>query len=118
MLIVARPTPNRGTYANQWEFALSAFPADRVVDLNTPTDVQRIVLAPPDGRYVQGVESLDTLQHPSDATYVFGPDWAHLTPEDIRDGDRLVYIPTATHHEMYSWVAYSVVMWDRRMKRG
>jgi hypothetical protein len=118
MIVLARPSPNRGVYENQWEYALSAFPPDQVVDLEAPTIAPRLVLAPRAGRYVRGVIDLADVVHPEDATYVFGPDWAHLTVEDTREGDQMVYIPTASPHEMYSWVAYAVTMWDRHLKRS
>lgn len=110
----------------QWDFVLSNFKPDEVVVLgdyeptskvlrsarrSLPTEGERVILAPQNGRYISGTIALCDFTHPEHATYIFGPDNAHL--HDI-EGDHYVYIPTDTHHEMYSWVAGAVTLWDRR----
>lgn len=124
--------------ANQWAFALSNFKPDRLsvwspcdadlrnrplrgaapVDAVTVSDSDVVVLAPPNGRHVRGEISLVEFDHPEHALYVIGPDGEHLTADRIEVDYQAVYVPTDTVDEMYSWVVWAVVAWDRRMKRG
>jgi len=108
----------------QWSFLLSNFRPDeiRLLGEYEPTDkifrdVKRglpnkplIILTPKDGRYMKGDISLSNFTHPEDAVYVFGSDKKHMEPMD----GTLVYIPTDSNVEMYSWSAGAVVLWDRR----
>ena len=70
-----------------------------------------------DTRDNHGIQSEFT--HPKDATYLFGPDEVPM-PKAFLDGrqpDHLVYVPTDTHRDMFSFVTFAVVAWDRRMKQ-
>lgn len=81
-------------------------------------DVDLVVLAPEEGKYIQGTESLLTFNHPEDCIYLFGASHQNLTEEDL--GSRwhyAVYIPTH-QHEMYAHCAAYVTLWDRWCKRG
>lgn len=120
---------------NQWDYILSNFAADNIYLLNgmEPTgkllqaatrittvdelpEIPLILLAPLQGRYIQGDESLVDFVHPADATYLFGSDKAHMEQELLgtRVPDHKVYVPTDDNTEMYSWTAYTSVVWDRR----
>jgi hypothetical protein len=85
-----------------------------------PDDRPLVVLAPADGKYVKGTESLAGFAHPDDAIYVFGGSQNNLSNEDdlgFRRPAALVYIPTVKL-EMYSVAAAYIVLWDRYVKRG
>ena len=80
---------------------------------------QPIVLVQPrNGKFFKGVISLEDFQHPQNATYLLGPDKIPMPPEILggRTPEFSVYIPTGTNRDMFSFVAYAVVAWDRRMK--
>lgn len=73
-----------------------------------------------DGRYLQGNESLVDFTHPEDAVYLFGASDLNLSIEDdfgAKEPDHLVYIPTI-EHEMYSFSAGYITLYDRFVKRG
>lgn len=127
-----------GWIQNQWEFVLSHFVPDDVwvrgapddwksyhkpVHIETAKELPKerplIVLAHPQGRYVQGVESLGIFEHPKDAIYLFGGDDVLLTEEDDlgRKPDAIVYIPVKKY-EMYSFVAAAITLYDRLVKNG
>ena len=66
----------------------------------------------------RGTVSLAEFEHPEDATYLFGPDES-LMPKAFMGGctpDHCVYVPTDTDRDMFSFVAFAVVAWDRKMK--
>ena len=123
----------------KWEFALSHFEPDAVYVFggdslpesqalasatlirdasDLPPGASLVVLAPANGANVQGTESLEAFSHPADVVYWFGSDARHLDAElfDQRQPDSLVYIPTDTIDQMYSFTAWCVVAWDRRSK--
>lgn len=85
-----------------------------------PEDRNLVVLAPIDGRYIQGEQSLKDFEHPEDVIYLFGSTQANLNDEDDLGGrvpDSLVYIPTVKL-ECYSHSAAYMTLWDRYVKRG
>ncbi len=84
-----------------------------------PPEPSLIVLAPIDGRFVQGENSLKDFVHPEDAIYMFGGSHSVLTLDDLggRTPDHTIYIPTVKH-EMYSFAAGYITIWDRLLKRG
>lgn len=95
-----------------------ALPCDTAMEL--PSDRPLIVLAPIDGKFIKGNESLVDFVHPEDAIYLFGGSHAVLSDEDDLGGrvpDSLVYIPTVGL-EMYSHSAAYITLWDRYVKRG
>lgn len=123
----------------QWEYALSHFRPDALycvggteaptgAVLSTATVIANsnevpsastlVLLAPTNGLYVQGDESLTTFVHPTDAVYWLGSDAHHLDPvvELPRAPDHRVYIPVDTADQMFSHAVWCVVAWDRRSK--
>lgn len=141
MFTVALPLPQQGHHQKQWDYILSSFPPDRLLVFGNPDDAPKtnafsklkakylnslkgtsgtvVVLAPDNGSYVKGDESLVEFKHPDDVIYYFGDDRSRLGFEQIgRSPDHKVFIPTATRDELYSWQAYSIVAWDRVLKSG
>lgn len=128
--------PGISEFQNQWDYVLTAFEPDELIVIgdisNRPQSnvfkyaryidsislimEDLIIFAPKNGRYVQGKESLVTFEHPENATYLFGNDKLNLDPSVVSDNDNLVYIPTDSDHDLYSWCVYSVAIWDRRSK--
>lgn len=123
---------------NQWDFVLCNFkPAniyllvgDNVASmvmsnpLKTAQLIQsyaelpqkkRICMAPKHGQLIQGSVALSEFHHPDDAVYIFGSD---SKPMDMFDYDVALYVDTDTTDDMYSFAAYAVTAWDRRMKLG
>ena len=85
-----------------------------------PSGRPLILLAHPEGRYIQGTESLTSFVHPADAIYLFGASHVNLSVEDDLGGrtpDNLVYIPYV-QYEMYSYAAAYITLYDRYVKRG
>lgn len=82
-------------------------------------DQPLVLLQPNNGRHIRGVTNLTEFMHPIDATYLFGPDEQPMQPAflDGRVPDHCVYIPTDTQRDMFSFVAFAVVAWDRKMKQ-
>lgn len=137
---VCLPLPDTGSHQIQWDYVLSNFAADtvyvvgdegdapaanafaagRATYLGSPADIpasagKRVLLAPSHGRYVAGVTDLAGFDHPGDACYVFGGDKSHMTVDDW-EPSHTVFVPTDSSDDMWSWVAYGVVVWDRRVK--
>lgn len=140
---VAVSFPTAGQFHNQWDYVLSNFaPAEVwvignvgdappygafalarstwVPDATGLPDGPLVVLSPDTGRHIQGIESLAEFTHPDDAVYLFGSDNWNLSDDELggRPADHLVFVDTDTNDEMYSFVAYAVTAWDRRMKAG
>lgn len=85
-----------------------------------PLDHELVVLAHPEGKYIKGTESLVTFQHPENAIYLFGGSHDVLSDEDDLGGrtpDHLIYIPSG-ELEMYAFMAASITLYDRMVKRG
>ncbi len=138
---ICLPLPGGGNGQNQWDYILSNFSVDviyvigdseqapgsnvfaKAIYISTADDLPAstlVVVTARNARYVQGDEDLASFSHPSDLIYMFGPDRENLSEVELgrRVPDHKVYIETDTHDDMYSWQAYAVVMWDRRMKSG
>lgn len=83
-----------------------------------PSDHALVVLAPTTGMAVRGTNSLVNFSHPEKAIYWFGSDNRHLESDVFaqREPDHLIYVPTDTHDQMYSFTTWPVVAWDRRSK--
>lgn len=137
------PLPTSGSFQNQWDFALSNFTPDQLFVIGDSSDAPEtnvfsklnatylssmdelpdqplVLMAPKNGFYIQGEIELSEFQHPENAIYIFGSDNYQMS-EDIIGSveiDFKVFIPTDSQHDMYSWSAYVVTMWDRRMKNG
>ena len=124
-------------FQQQWDYVLCNFEPDEIYVLgelpdattlnkkctNITTaddfpDVPLVLLAPDNGRYIQGTTSLDEFTHPEDCIYMYGSDALYMNEEFLgkRKPDHIVYIDTDTKDDMYSFVSYGVVMYDRRVK--
>lgn len=82
-----------------------------------PGDLALVLFLPKTARYISSTVSLIDFAHPADAIYMFGPNHENLSLEEDfvnRLPDHIVYIPTDTTDDMYSYNTYAVVMWDRR----
>jgi hypothetical protein len=135
-LVLPLPTPGE---IMQWEYVVCNFKPDRLIVVgqesvmpksnsfrtaefvrdfrSIPDDAgEVIVLAAAHGRYIVGLESLEDLTHPDDVCYVFGGNHQVLTVDKVDPAWRTVYVPTDTTDDMWSWIAYAAVAWDRRMK--
>lgn len=79
-----------------------------------------VALQPDNARYMPGTISLPGFEHPGECIYLFGNDHTHLCSDQMgaRVPDSLVFIPTASHDEMYSWTAGAVSLYDRAIKNG
>lgn len=120
----------------QWDFVLSHWTVDDIYLIgdipasskpfkeaarlpmlgNLPRDATLVCMAPAAGLHVQGDVSLSAFEHPQDAIYIFGSNHHHLQAEC--DFDYKVFIETSTHHEMYSYVAAAITLYDRHKDRG
>lgn len=139
MVSICIPVPNNSTIQNQWDFLLSHFEIDTLYllgdkELETksksfqnynligdggylPIDKPLVVMSPKNARYIKGVTSLLDFKHPKDAIYFFGADNVHLYDElGDRKADHLVYIPTYTDYEMYSFIAAGITLYDKILK--
>lgn len=85
-----------------------------------PLGVSLVLLAPDNGAYLQGDESLAGFVHPENVAYWFGSDSNHIQAEvfNNRAPDHIVYIPTDSIDQMYAAASWAVVSWDRRSKGG
>lgn len=111
-------------WERDWEGSSDAEIYQPVTHVDTAADLPSgrplIVLAPPDGKYIQGHTDLAGFVHPDDAIYLFGGTYANLSDEDDMGGrvpDDVVCIPTVKL-EMYGHAAAYVTLWDRYVKRG
>lgn len=142
MFHVALVGPMSPTESKQWDYVLSHWRPQSLhlvggmgeADLETyafrgatpiPTLDQlpamtSVLLAPQNGNYFRGNTSLASFTHPSECVYIFGSNNRHLTTDEAGDftPDWLVYVPTETPTEMYSWCAASVTFYDRMVKHG
>lgn len=131
---VVRPS---GAAVGQWDFVLTNFspaslhvigdgPVSQTFDRDlsavyvlSAEDLPEgplIVFAPADGRYVQGAVSLADHEFDPQATYLFGADHVPLSEDHLgsRMPDETVFVPTDSHDEMFSHVAYAVAAWEAR----
>jgi hypothetical protein len=81
-------------------------------------DVSLVVLAPPEGRQVQGDFVLPEYVHPSgDTIYITGQNHVQFDPDFMSDRTYdTVYIPTEKH-ELFALIAAACVLYDRRAKQ-
>lgn len=138
MFSVVIPAFHNGHEQNQWEFVLSNFKPDKMYmwraapgdsEIRGAARIQNIsdiahegrivVLAPYNGRNIQGDIPLPDYDHPEDAIYVVGSNHVTIEAEDLGNlqYDK-VYIPTDSQHDMYSFVAVAVALYDRKVKHG
>lgn len=125
-------------WEQQWSYLLSHFQPEslyvigeldpRVKPFTGYTSVQTaedvpghlVLLAPSHGRYVQGAAPITDFAHPDTCTYMFGADNATMSSDFLggRRPDDVVYIPTDTKDDMYSFMAGAITLYDRAVKRG
>ena len=138
MLGVCFRSEHRGWMQDQWSFVFSNFGITDIwergktdessiyqttIGIDTAIELPDrpiVVLAPPDGKYIQGVSPLQEFTHPEDAIYLFGGSQEVLNDEEDLGGrvpDHLVYVPLV-QYEMYSHSTAYITLWDRYVKRG
>ena len=131
-------------WLNQWSYVLTSFPAVNIfcidqgnvislrnyrpLDLATriltvdelPNSKPLIAFQPENARFFPGTENILSFVHPSECIYIFGNDHTHLSADELgtRIPDSIVYIPTATNDELFSFVAGGIALYDRIAKRG
>jgi hypothetical protein len=83
-----------------------------------PADKTLVLLAPKRGDLMQGNEPLSGFAHPGDVVYYFGTNGHSVLPEHFarRAPSNLVYIDHAAHRDMWSWMAWVIVAYDRLTK--
>lgn len=137
---VCLPFPRTGQEQNNWDQVLSHWVPETIYLLGTgelprvnnifrdavqidlvcevPADHAIVGLSPPRGRALPGLEPLGPFVHPERVVYVFGANNEHMDRGmfGAKDPDHMVYIPTETHFEMYSWMAAGVTLYDRAAK--
>jgi hypothetical protein len=136
MLGIAIVGPINAMDSNQWDYAISHWIPDHVYvvgDISIPfrgairlpclgylSAGTTVLLAPQNGARFQGDESLADFSHPTDATYIFGSNHRHLTDAEMGglSPTHKVFIPTESHHEMHSFVAAAITLYDRSVKSG
>ena len=127
---------------NLWSFVLSQWPPAKVylmrpltglvtnerkfVDAvlvrtaaDLPKDQPLVLLSPSAAKYIPGTDPITDFEHPENPVYMFGSNRGHLGEDDMgsRTPDHSVYIPGGCS-DMYDFMAGSVVLYDREMKRG
>lgn len=125
-------------WENQWSYLLSNFkprtlyaiggiskniiPFRNHIEVGTAEELPGtlVLAAPINGYYYQGNVALPLFTHPNDCCYMFGSDNVHLSEDHMgtRRPDYTVYVPTDTTDNMYSFMAGSVFLYDRRVKHG
>jgi hypothetical protein len=126
-------------WEQQWSYLLSHFkprdiyvigaelerrvkPFTDYIHIQTAEEIKNtlVLLAPQSGRYVQGEVSLRGFPHPQDCCYMFGNDHTNMSEDYLgtRKPEHLVYIPTETTDQMYSFMAGAITLWDRELYHG
>lgn len=81
-------------------------------------DCDLVVLAPPDGRHLQGATALPEFVHPEgNAVYIVGENNVQFDPDFLADREyQSVFVPSAKL-EFHALVAASCALYDRRAKQ-
>ena len=84
-----------------------------------PYDAPMVVLEPRGSGPLECSEPLSSFEHPGSAIYHFGPNSHEILPEHFarRTPGSQVYIDRAAHRDMWSWMAWVIVAYDRLTKR-
>jgi len=116
---VCIPIPMTEQFRSHWDHVRAHFKVDNLYvlgDGKTKT-LNDLPLKPLISIEASGDILLEDFTHPEDGIYLFGPDDYPMPREMLdRKPDHFVRIPTFTQRFMFSFVAFSVVAWDRRMK--
>lgn len=76
-----------------------------------------VVLAPPEGRQVQGTIPLPEFEHPDSAIYILGQNNVQFDPDFMSDrAYQSVFIPSEKH-ELFALAAAACVLYDRKAKQ-
>jgi hypothetical protein len=141
MVTVCVFAPENEEERNQWDYVLLNFKPDNLYvignsafldskvfkkahRINFVSEIQhpgeRILFSSLTARELRGRKPLREFSHPEDVIYFFGPNNHNLSGTTFVNAplDEIVYIPTNSDDEMYSWNAYCIGMWDRVMKSG
>lgn len=96
---------------------IQGYPKSQIVEsANELPDVRLVVLAPPEGRQLQGTIPLPEYQHPENVIYVAGQNHVQFDLEFMADREYdAIYIPSE-RHEFYAMVAVACALYDRRAK--
>ena len=118
--------PENEEIRSGWDHVRSNFKADMLYVIGGKylksaadlPDQPLVMLQPKSGIFLRGATSLVDFRHPESPIYMFGPDIGPMLPEYLggRKPDHSVYIPSDRNREMFSFVAFAVVAWDRKMK--
>jgi predicted lipase len=93
-------------------------PTTRIRHTSELPDIPLVILAPAEGRFIKGSESLLGFTHFDECIYLFGGSHEVLTPDEVdRAADALVYVPLVKHEAYAHAVAY-MTLYDRMVKRG
>jgi len=127
-------------HQTQWDYALMNFPVNtiyvhnvdsketlrgRVIEgatyLESVSELPQdslVVLSPKKAKFVPGEHALSSFDHPDNVVYYFGSNSEYLLKEYFvdRKPDHLVYIDLASHFDMWSWMAWAIVAYDRITK--
>lgn len=78
-----------------------------------------VVFSSPNARHLQPKHTLSSFAAPHDATYLFGSDCAHLTPEHLGGREAaIVSIEADTDDDMHGHVAAALALYDWRLAHG
>lgn len=107
-----------------WEHGYNAkhvegYPKSTIVQSATELpDCALVVLAPPDGRQLQGTSLIYDFVHPEgDTIYIAGQNNVQFDPEFMADREyQSVFIPS-DQHEHFALTAVASVLYDRRSKQ-
>jgi hypothetical protein len=108
-----------------WEHGRDAeivegYPKTKIIErISELPEAELVLLAPPDGRQVQGVTALPDFEHPSgDTIYITGQNNVQMAESPFLNGRdyQTVFIPSEKH-ELFALVAAACTLYDRRAKQ-
>lgn len=128
-----------GRWEDQWSYVLSHWSARNIYilgEVNTAVkpfreaifidsceelpNIPIVALQADNARFVPGTVPLPNFTHPDECVYLFGNDHTHLCDDQLgtRVPEHVVFIPSDTHDEMYSWIAGAIAFYDRAVRHG
>lgn len=136
-MIVCIPQPLYELEVNHWDYLFNTFLVDRIYVVGDklpktkvlgnatlirsykelPQDETHVLLAPPNGEYVSGNESLKDFQHPTDCIYIVGANDALLNLSEFeKEPEHLVFIEGDDVADLYNYLALGITLYDRKVK--
>lgn len=107
-----------------WEHGVGAeeiegYPKSEIVHSATELpNCDLVVLAPPEGREVQGVIPLPEFVHPEgDVIYIVGQNHVNFDPEFLSGREYTSVFIESDEHELFALIAASCALYDRRAKQ-